>query len=320
MNEDELLIALDRLTRFKNPAKKYKRVFFDILTKFLIEPKMSLNKLEKLEASQIGKMVCEIFNSSVGANSQSLQACATCEIQNVLFKEDADNFYIDEYTLKLMQTPLDIEGVLKKIEFKESMPVNVRRLYAYSKNQDMLALRNSGYLFPIKKVVLCEGITEEILLPEFAKAAGKDFNKNGIFILGAGGKNQVARKFYELYDVLKIPIFVLLDSDAQKTANVIYPKLRKEDKIHIIKSGEFEDILPLNLIIKSLNNKFKDCYCVEASELQKNENMVKILHDLYKLKGWGEFKKAEFASIIKTNISDTSDLSPQIEEILNCLT
>lgn len=42
--------------------------------------------------------------------------------------------------------------------------------------------------FPVEKVVIAEGATEETLLPEFAKRCGYDFDKEGIYVLSAGGK------------------------------------------------------------------------------------------------------------------------------------
>ena len=310
MNEDELLIVLERLVRFKNPSKKYKRVFFDILTKFLIEPKLSLGKLETLEAHEISNLVLKIFNSSLPENQEG------CELQKIIFEEDASAFRVDDYTLSLMKTPLNITGAIKKIQYRQDFPLRIKRFCDYLETGDIETLKSTF----TKKVLLCEGITEEVLLSEFARVIGMDFSKNGIFILGAGGKNQVARKFYELYEVLKIPIFILLDNDAQKIANSISPKLRKNDMIYIIKEGEFEDILPVKLIKKALNRHFKDGFSVDEKELQKDEKMTQILHDLFKLKAWGEFKKAEFAAIVKKSIADESDLSAQIREILELLT
>ena len=70
----------------------------------------------------------------------------------------------------------------------------------------------------------------------------EDFDKNGIKLIGAGGKNQVAKLYCNLKNDLKIPIFILLDADAKTTAEQIKPILRESDKIYVIKHGEFEDI------------------------------------------------------------------------------
>lgn len=176
-------------------------------------------------------------------------------------------------------------------------------------NREKFALK-----FPIEKVVLVEGITEEILLPKFAKLCGCDFDKRGINLISAGGKNQVVRIFYQLADVLKLPIFVLLDSDAKSNFEEIKPKLRKGDKVYVLKNGEFEDVLPLNLIKRTLNQMLKNFSSVSIAELRKDMQMTKILHEILKEKGL-EFKKAEFAALVGENITE-KDISPEIQEIV----
>ena len=49
LTREQLLISLDRLTRFKSTKEKYLRVFFDIILSNLIEPKYKKTELEKLE-------------------------------------------------------------------------------------------------------------------------------------------------------------------------------------------------------------------------------------------------------------------------------
>lgn len=86
--------------------------------------------------------------------------------------------------------------------------------------------QSRGLLFPVKKVILCEGITEEILLPEFARLCNYDFKENGIYVISAGGKNQVVKYFYKFAQNLKLPVFILLDNDAKENLEEIIPKLR----------------------------------------------------------------------------------------------
>ena len=40
LTKEQIIISLDRLTRFKNTREKYLRVFSDILISNLIEPKL----------------------------------------------------------------------------------------------------------------------------------------------------------------------------------------------------------------------------------------------------------------------------------------
>ena len=65
MTLQDLVISLDRLTRFKNPEIKYRRVFYDIILRHLISPSVSKHKLDELPASFLVSVVKEIWNTSV---------------------------------------------------------------------------------------------------------------------------------------------------------------------------------------------------------------------------------------------------------------
>ncbi|MFQ8626141.1 MAG: ATP-dependent endonuclease [Candidatus Gastranaerophilaceae bacterium] len=117
--------------------------------------------------------------------------------------------------------------------------------------------------------MLCEGITEETLLPVFAKICGCNFKEQGVYIISAGGKNQVVKYFYNFANSLKIPVFILLDNDAEENLREIEPKLRSFDKIHLLKSGEFEDLLPNSLITKTLNYATKTFHLLRLKILNR---------------------------------------------------
>ena len=165
--------------------------------------------------------------------------------------------------------------------------------------------------------MLCEGITEETLLPVFAKICDFDLNEHGIHVISAGGKNQVVKYFYKFAECLKIPIFVLLDNDAQTNLEEIKPKLRHTDKIHLLKCGEFEDLLPNSLITKALNDATKNISIAPIEELENATSKVEFLEEFFKHRGLHEFKKAEFAQLVKRNISDAEDISEEIKEIIS---
>ena len=42
MDREDIYLSLDRLTRFKNPEIKYRRVFYDIILKHLVQPSLSV--------------------------------------------------------------------------------------------------------------------------------------------------------------------------------------------------------------------------------------------------------------------------------------
>jgi len=135
-------------------------------------------------------------------------------------------------------------------------------------------------------------------------------------IIPAGGKNQVVKKYYELAEQLKLPIFVLLDKDAEENIKQIQPKLRKNDRIHLVSCGEFEDLLPKSLIIKTVNSHFKNFLAITEEDLGNSIPTAKILEELFKTKGLHEFKKAEFAKLVRDKIGEDSDISDEIKDII----
>jgi len=69
---------------------------------------------------------------------------------------------------------------------------------------------NEGFF--ARCLVLVEGETEELALPEFLSVLGLDCDANGISIIEVKGKNQIP-KYWRLYASFNIPIIVIFDND-----------------------------------------------------------------------------------------------------------
>lgn len=171
----------------------------------------------------------------------------------------------------------------------------------------------------IKLIVLVEGVTEKILLPAFSKASGFDFAVKGIELISSGGKNRIIRLYRELSQETQVPIFMIFDSDAATLIDENIDIFRKQDEIFIINGGEFEDILTDKLILTALNDHYRLTGKIELFEISKKPNKARVLADLYKLKGFGDFKKAEFAAILSNYIKDESDLSFELKTLFIAL-
>jgi hypothetical protein len=291
MTTEQLVTTLDRLTRFKETETKYLRVFKDIISSNLIEPKFKKAEMDRLDYEQLRDLAQYIINSSI---ETSIECDADYTINRRLLECENSLFNLDEQVQILLENEINYAPIIPLVE----------------------ARRGGKLCFPPRKIILTEGITEEILLPEFAKFCGYDFEQNGVHIISAGGKNQVVKYFYRLYESLKIPIFVLFDNDAAQNSCEITPKLRPGDKIHLIENGEFEDLLPISLIKKTLNYSLKNFYKVEESDLVQGLPMVKILEEFFKRQGLNEFKKSDFAQLVKKNISSEADVSAEIRLII----
>lgn len=310
LTKEQIVISLDRLTRFKNTKDKYIRVFSDILTSNLIEPKLKKSDIENTDLTLISSFVSEIFNSSLDTTEPDLKI-------NALIKDYENSMFInDDECQKLLSNTINYRGAIDLIE--EDCPVNLKWLkeICVKKELSTVARENNLLKYPIEEVLLVEGITEEILLPAFSKILGYDFYAKGIQIIAAGGKNQVVKLYYELLEKLKLPIFILLDKDAEENINQILPRLRDIDRIHLVSCGEFEDLLPKSLIIKTVNSHFKNFLAIDEVDLDNNEPTARILEEIFKTKGLHEFKKAEFAKLVRENISNPNDISAEIIEII----
>lgn len=320
MSIDDFEINLDRLTRFKYTEKKYSRVFSEILTKHLIEPKLSRQDIFALDGRIVAELVENIWNRSLKKYFNKL--CTDDTLNRLLMKEEFETFNLPESMLDYLSSKIDYSDTINLLRRYKKLPINIIRLVLQQNNKktDSKELREKFALkFPAEKVVLCEGITEEILLPKFAAAYGYDFNKYGVHIISAGGKNQVAKLYCELKDELKIPVFILLDADAEPISNIIKKVLRPMDTIYLIKHGEFEDIFPLTLIRRTINTNFKNILKSSVSDFKRKLPMTKILADYYRENQLGDYQKADFAKQIYENINNERDLTEEIISIIESI-
>ena len=313
LTKEQILISLDRLTRFKPAGEKYRRVFGDIILSNLIEPKFKKTDLENLPSFQLRDYAVEILNTSI--KSFSRLKLENFSINERLKEYENSVYVLDSDTNVLLDNKIDYFKALDLIT--DDAVVNLRWLKTLITEEDLIKNRTKNCLkFPIEKVLVVEGLTEETLLPAFSKFLGFDFYKEGIQIIPAGGKNQVVKLYYKLSEELRVPIFLLLDKDAEDNISQIKPKLRDIDKIHLVSCGEFEDLLPKSLIVKAVNSELSNFASISAEDLTEGIGEVENLENIFKEKGLHEFKKADFAKLVRENIEEESDISTEIREII----
>jgi len=317
LTEEQILISLDRLTRFKNPETRYRRVFYDLITANLIEPKLKKSELENMKSSDLTVLAQTVLNFSIKTLIADVQPDFT--INQRIYDYEKSVFNLSEDAQNLINNRINYNAAIRLIG--GNAPDNLRWLKFLGKNSDIKQCREKYSLgTPVEKIIIAEGVTEETLLPVFGRFCGCDFDREGIKIIPAGGKNQVVKLYYELSETVKLPIFVLLDSDAKENLEQIKPKLRTQDKIHLVKCGEFEDLLPPELIKKTLEYELSNISTLETGMLNSDMPHVKVLEEVFKTRGRHEFKKAEFARMVKENINSDKDISPEIAQIINEIT
>ena len=132
LTPDELVINLDRLSRFKLPELTLYRVFTDIMVKYLISPKYSKEEILKLDSKYVVSVVSEIWNKSVEKH-------CTCSMNNDIAYETL-KFIIkksfcntDEYIKALFNAKLNIQPVFDFISY-DSAAFNIKFLIKVSEN------------------------------------------------------------------------------------------------------------------------------------------------------------------------------------------
>lgn len=171
-------------------------------------------------------------------------------------------------------------------------------------------------------LILVEGNTEAILLPRFMSVAGiKTVNATPLFI-PCGGANQLLRKFLHLRDLTSLPIFCIVDHDAEEQSETIHELLRKGDKLHVWSRGEIEDTFPSLTLLETLNAYLHSMGVSEllrSDELTQTERRTEQLDRLWRVRGLGDFDKVGFAQFQAGRIKNLSDVPDEAKHLLNLI-
>lgn len=172
-------------------------------------------------------------------------------------------------------------------------------------------------------IVIVEGQTEKLLLPEFARALSIDWGKTAVMIVSAGGAKQVARRYLFLRDLVALPIVCLLDRDAQEQADLITDSIRDCDQLIVLEAGEIEDTFDaaafaryLNLYLKTLPGSVQ---IVSSSDFPPKMARKAILHKLWKDRKLGDFDKVAFAHSLMRNLDTASDVPGEMVHLIKIL-
>jgi putative ATP-dependent endonuclease of OLD family len=106
---------------------------------------------------------------------------------------------------------------------------NILPFYKANATQEIL----SGFF--ADKVVLVEGPTEELALPQYLKEVGFDVLTHGVEILGVGGKGNLA-KWWRMFTLYGIPTYVIFDNDDSDDGN----ETRRRDALEALDAEDNE--------------------------------------------------------------------------------
>ena len=303
------ITILDRLSRFEPAFIRYKRVCDDIINKFAIGI-----KLKDLSIDDEISLVEEIFNSSVKINNDF-------RINSIISSLEEKYFNFNQVSYQYLSSRINISAMLNEIKNNSNLPKNLYWLKNLNSSNLIKEREDKELLYPIEKILLCEGETEKVLLPILLNKFNINLDKLGIMLVAPGGKNQVARKYYSMSDYTKIPFFILLDKDAIQIKALIDKKIRDKDSIYVLKSGEFEDLFSKKFLVDAINYIHKNEFHCSLNDFDELNSNVKNIENIYKKYGFGEFKKAHFANEIKNYIENNPDITfdSEIKDVADTL-
>lgn len=315
LTEDLRAPYIRRLLRFGYPPDIRQRIYFRILNEFSISPNVSKKIFNNMKAAEIDYWVSKIWNEKLyfsPSNEQFVEEIRCFSSKKMI--EDILNISLTtEFSSDILKKEFEYAGY----DYWHGIK-NYDEAYLCLRGQYPLILPQKE-AFAVQKIILTEGETEAILLPAFAKVLGFDFEKNGIFLVAAGGKNQVVKDYLKYRDILNLPIITILDNDAKEQYDSIFSILREQDKILLLKDGEFEDLLPQELVLDVLSYNFANIASFDKEDLIEDFAMTHNLHEVFRKKGLGDFKKVEFAKMIFEYIKNTKNLGKKIENLIDFL-
>lgn len=187
-------------------AQSYAEAFYDERIILVIEePEVHLHPMAQSwlsrrikKMSQSGLQIVMTTHSPAFINLLNLNGHVLVEkIDKATSIKQIDNKYLTEFCLE--------HGAHEQKTSAES----ILPFYSASATYETL----SGFF--ARKIVLVEGQTESLALPEYFLKMGLDVDRESIAILPVLGKGNLA-KWWRLYSAYKLPVYIIFDNDSKK--------------------------------------------------------------------------------------------------------
>ncbi len=360
----QLVVAANQLNKFDLPPRRNRKAADRLIAQQLVAPKLSQKVLSKLPIATREALMQTLWCRGLHAEITKADEAITCawlerdlkEFRlEAILREDLEMLG-EQNDGKLhgyyFQAPYEPEQLSKVLTAYSLSSVSLRSLPEYwlarnstyplpwsalqkaigdSFNHRLNDLLNHPGACAVRLVILVEGTTETILLPEFARLEGLPFEH--VRLIPAGGKNQVAGLYQTLASELAVPIFVLLDQDADQAASVLSDTCRPGDQVIQISEGEFEDWYEPTLIVHTVNQTYQphprltlqsydairrleDPRIQSLTGVLPPKNRVEELRLIWQVLQLGGFDKVDFAEKIADSITPVVTCSPGLKAFL----
>lgn len=201
---------------------------------------------------------------------------------------------------------------------------NILEFYAANTTEAIL----EGFF--AKGIILVEGPTEALALPEYLKALEYDVFENGIAIIPVNGKGNLAR-FWRLFTAYEIPVYVIFDNDTEDDSN-------GSKRIELLRTL---DITNPDDLIKKTELKIEGKYALFGKDFEttlreifKNENYEDLEREAREFIGISPENKRDCKQLVARYVAEklAQDVSFEkdgwchlnmlknaIESLLNCM-
>jgi len=164
---------------------------------------------------------------------------------------------------------------------------NILEFYAANTTEAIL----EGFF--AKGIILVEGPTEALAIPEYLKALTYDVYEKGIAVISVDGKGNLAR-FWRLFTAYEIPVYVIFDNDAGDDSG-------GSKRGELLKTLGVTDATE---ILKEADLRIEEKYTVFGKDFETT------LREIFKSDSYAEVEKEarEFIGIAPDNKSDCKPL------------
>ena len=181
-------------------------------------------------------------------------------------------------------------------------------------------LKTINYIPKPECLILVEGESEEVSIPFISLRLNKLLKDNLIRVHNCGSKQKLFQYFLDSQKKdPNLPMIILLDSDAKKEAddiNRIIKTNKDRYRLMMIKSGTFEDLFPLELSIKIINEMYPEGESIIIDDWNKDKDFLSNINKLLHFKKKSQFDKVEFSQNISYQIS-IDEIPSIITEIID---
>lgn len=164
---------------------------------------------------------------------------------------------------------------------------NILEFYAANTTEAIL----EGFF--AKGIILVEGPTEALAIPEYLKALAYDVYEKGIAVISVDGKGNLAR-FWRLFTAYELPVYVIFDNDAGDDSG-------GSKRVELLKILEVTNATE---ILKATDLGIEEKYTVFGKDFETT------LREIFKSDSYEELEKEarEFIGIAPDNKSDCKPL------------